>query len=132
PGIASLILGPIAEHNIDVDMIVQNVGADGLANFTFTVPRNDFKKGKELLEESSKKLNAKKVITNNKIAKISMVGVGMRTHPGVASKMFAALADNNINISMISTSEIKISIVTNEENLDTAINVLHKAFELDI
>jgi len=132
PGIASLILGPIAENNIDVDMIVQNVGADGLANFTFTVPRNDFKKGKELLEESSKKLNAKKVITNNKIAKISMVGVGMRTHPGVASKMFAALADNNINISMISTSEIKISIVTNEENLDTAINVLHKAFELDI
>ena len=132
PGIASSILGPIAKHNIDVDMIVQNVGADGLANFTFTVPRNDFKKGKELLEESSKKLNAKKVITNNKIAKISMVGVGMRTHPGVASKMFAALADNNINISMISTSEIKISIVTNEENLDTAINVLHKAFELDI
>jgi len=132
PGIASSILGPIAEHNIDVDMIVQNVGADGLANFTFTVPRNDFKKGKELLEKSSKKLNAKKVITNNKIAKISMVGVGMRTHPGVASKMFAALADNNINISMISTSEIKISIVTNEENLDTAINVLHKAFELDI
>ena len=132
PGIASLILGPIAENNIDVDMIVQNVGADGLANFTFTVPRNDFKKGKELLEESSKKLNAKKVITNNKIAKISMVGVGMRTHPGVASKMFAALADNNINISMISTSEIKISIVTNEENLDTAINVLHKAFNLDL
>ena len=84
------------------------------------------------MEESSKKLNAKKVITNNKIAKISMVGVGMRTHPGVASKMFAALADNNINISMISTSEIKISIVTNEENLDTAINVLHKAFNLDL
>ena len=131
PGIASLILGPIAKLNIDVDMIVQNVGEDGLANFTFTVPRSDFNNSLKSLEESSKKLKAKKVIGNNKIVKISMVGVGMRTHPGVASKMFSVLADNNINISMISTSEIKISIVTDEKNLETAINVLHDAFKLE-
>jgi aspartate kinase len=131
PGIASLILGPIAEHNIDVDMIVQNVGEDGLANFTFTVPRNDYKKAEKSLEDSSKKLKAKKVIGNNKIVKISMVGVGMRTHAGIASKMFSVLADNQINISMISTSEIKISIVTDETNLESAVNVLHKEFNLD-
>ena len=131
PGIASLILGPIAEHNIDVDMIVQNVGEDGLANFTFTVPQNDYKKAKKSLEDSSKKLKAKKVIGNNKIVKISMVGVGMRTHAGIASKMFSVLADNQINISMISTSEIKISIVTDETNLEPAVNVLHKEFNLD-
>tara|TARA_B100000767_G_scaffold227715_1_gene217785 strand:- start:266 stop:1483 length:1218 start_codon:yes stop_codon:yes gene_type:complete len=131
PGIASLILGPIAELNIDVDMIVQNVGEDGLANFTFTVPRDDYKTAMQSLENSSKKLNAKKVKGNNEIVKISMVGVGMRTHAGIASKMFAALAKNNINISMISTSEIKISIVTNEVNLEKAVNVLHTAFGLD-
>ena len=131
PGIASLILGPIADHNIDVDMIVQNVGEDGLANFTFTVPRNDFKTALQSLEESSNKLKAKKVEGNNKIVKISMVGVGMRTHAGIASKMFSVLAKNNINISMISTSEIKISVVTNEENLNDAVNVLHSAFDLE-
>ena len=132
PGIASLILGPIAKKNIDVDMIVQNVGADGLANFTFTVPRNNYKEAFKSLEESSNKLKAKKVEGNNKIVKISMVGVGMRTHAGIASKMFSVLADNNINISMISTSEIKISVVTNEENLSLAVNVLHSAFGLDV
>ena len=131
PGIASLILGPIAENNIDVDMIVQNVGEDGLANFTFTVPRNDYKTALKSLEESADNLKAKKVVGNNKIVKISMVGVGMRTHAGIASKMFSVLAKNNINISMISTSEIKISVVTNEENLETAVNVLHSAFELE-
>ena len=131
PGIASLILGPIADHNIDVDMIVQNVGEDGLANFTFTVPRNDYKVAFQSLEKSSKKLNANKVTGNNKIVKISMVGVGMRTHAGIASKMFSVLAENKININMISTSEIKISVVTDEENLKTAVNVLHKAFNLD-
>ena len=131
PGIASSILGPIAKNNIDVDMIVQNVGADGLANFTFTVPRNDYKEAFKSLEESSNKLKAKKVEGNNKIVKISMVGVGMRTHAGIASKMFSVLADNNINISMISTSEIKISVVTDEENLKTAVNVLHTAFDLE-
>ena len=132
PGIASLILGPIAKNNIDVDMIVQNVGADGLANFTFTVPRNDYKEAFKSLEESSNKLKAKKVEGNNKIVKISMVGVGMRTHAGIASKMFSVLAENNINISMISTSEIKISVVTNEDNLSLAVNVLHSAFGLDV
>ena len=131
PGIASLILGPIAENNIDVDMIVQNVGEDGLANFTFTVPRNDYKTALKSLEESADNLKAKKVVGNNKIVKISMVGVGMRTHAGIASKMFSVLAKNNINISMISTSEIKISVVTNEENLKTAVNVLHTAFDLE-
>lgn len=131
PGIASLILGPIAKLNIDVDMIVQNVGEDGLANFTFTVPRNDYENAKKSLIESSEKLNAKKVEGNNQIVKISMVGVGMRTHPGIASKMFFVLAENEINISMISTSEIKISIVTDENNLKTAIDVLHKAFNLE-
>jgi aspartate kinase len=124
-------LGPIAECNIEVDMIVQNVGEDGLANFTFTVPRNDYKKAKKSLLKSAKNFNAKKVTGNDKIVKISMVGVGMRTHAGIASKMFSVLASNNINISMISTSEIKISIVTDENNLDTAVNVLHKAFDLD-
>ena len=132
PGIASSILGPIAKNNIDVDMIVQNVGADGLANFTFTVPRNNYKEAFKSLEESSNKLKAKKVEGNNKIVKISMVGVGMRTHAGIASKMFSVLAENNINISMISTSEIKISVVTNEENLSLAVNVLHNAFGLDV
>tara|TARA_Y100000748_G_scaffold181836_1_gene152329 strand:- start:1372 stop:2592 length:1221 start_codon:yes stop_codon:yes gene_type:complete len=132
PGIASSILGPIAKNNIDVDMIVQNVGADGLANFTFTVPRNDYKEAFKSLEESSNKLKAKKVEGNNKIVKISMVGVGMRTHAGIASKMFSVLAENNINISMISTSEIKISVVTNEDNLSLAVNVLHSAFGLDV
>ena len=131
PGIASLILGPIADLNIDVDMIVQNVGEDGLANFTFTVPRNDYKVAMQSLERSAKKLKAKKVKGNNEIVKISMVGVGMRTHAGIASKMFSVLAKNNINISMISTSEIKISVVTNEDNLETAVNVLHKEFNLD-
>ena len=131
PGIASLILGPIADLNIDVDMIVQNVGEDGLANFTFTVPRNDYKVAMRSLERSAKKLKAKKVKGNNEIVKISMVGVGMRTHAGIASKMFSVLAKNNINISMISTSEIKISVVTNEDNLETAVNVLHKEFNLD-
>ena len=131
PGIASLILGPIADINIDVDMIVQNVGEDGLANFTFTVPRNDYRAALKSLEESAESLKAKKVVGNNKIVKISMVGVGMRTHAGIASKMFSVLAQKDINISMISTSEIKISVVTNEENLETAVNVLHSAFELE-
>jgi len=131
PGIASLILGPIAKLNIDVDMIVQNVGEDGLANFTFTVPRNDYDNAKKSLIESSENLNAKKVEGNDQIVKISMVGVGMRTHPGIASKMFSVLAENEINISMISTSEIKISIVTEEKKLKKAVDVLHKAFNLE-
>ncbi|MEC7886107.1 MAG: aspartate kinase [Pseudomonadota bacterium] len=130
PGIATKILGPIADANIDIDMIVQNVGEDGLANFTFTVNRNDYKNAKKLLSDSAKNLNANKIEGNNNIVKVSMVGVGMRTHAGVASKMFKILADENINISMISTSEIKISIVISEGDLEKALQALHSAFDL--
>ncbi len=130
PGIATKILGPIADANIDIDMIVQNVGEDGLANFTFTVNRNDYKNAKKLLSDSAKNLNANKIEGNNNIVKVSMVGVGMRTHAGVASKMFKTLADENINISMISTSEIKISIVISEGDLEKALQALHSAFDL--
>jgi len=111
-------------------MIVQNVGEDGLANFTFTVNRNDYKNAKKLLSDSAKNLNANKIEGNNNIVKVSMVGVGMRTHAGVASKMFKILADENINISMISTSEIKISIVISEGDLEKALQALHSAFDL--
>src|SRR5690554_2065368 len=120
PGIASKILGPVGEAGIEVDMIVQNVGLDGLTDFTFTLHRNDLEKGKAVLERISKELGAREVITNDKIAKISLVGVGMRSHAGVASKMFHALAEEGINIEMISTSEIKISVVIAEKYLELA------------
>ena len=112
-------------------MIVQNVGADGLANFTFTVNRNDYKNALSILKESASSLNASKVEGNNSIVKISLVGVGMRTHVGVANKMFKILSAEKINISMISTSEIKISVVTEEENLKKAVEALHKGFGLE-
>lgn len=131
PGIASKILGPVGETGIEVDMIVQNVGLDGLTDFTFTLHRNDLEKGKAVLERISKELGAREVITNDKIAKISLVGVGMRSHAGVASKMFHALAEEGINIEMISTSEIKISVVIAEKYLELAVRALHTAFELD-
>lgn len=131
PGIASKILGPVGDADIEVDMIVQNVGLDGLTDFTFTLHRNDLEKGKSVLERISKKLGAREVITNDKIAKISLVGVGMRSHAGVASKMFHALAEEGINIEMISTSEIKISVVIAEKYLELAVRALHTAFELD-
>lgn len=131
PGIASKILGPVGEAGIEVDMIVQNVGLDGLTDFTFTLHRNDLEKGRTVLERISKELGAREVITNDKIAKISLVGVGMRSHAGVASKMFSALATESINIEMISTSEIKISVVIAEKYLELAVRALHTAFELD-
>jgi len=131
PGIASKILGPVGDADIEVDMIVQNVGLDGLTDFTFTLHRNDLEKGKTVLERISKELGAREVITNDKIAKISLVGVGMRSHAGVASKMFHALAEEGINIEMISTSEIKISVVIAEKYLELAVRALHTAFELD-
>ncbi len=131
PGIASKILGPVGEAGIEVDMIVQNVGLDGLTDFTFTLHRNDLDKGKTVLERISKALGAREVITNDKIAKISLVGVGMRSHAGVASKMFLTLAEEGINIEMISTSEIKISVVIAEKYLELAVRALHTAFELD-
>src|SRR5690625_388227 len=131
PGIASKILGPVGEAGIEVDMIVQNVGLDGLTDFTFTLHRNDLEKGKAVLERISKELCAREVITNDKIAKISLMGGSKRSHAGVASKMFHALAEEGINIEMISTSEIKISVVIAEKYLELAVRALHTAFELD-
>lgn len=131
PGVASRILGPVSEANVEVDMIVQNIGEDQTTDFTFTVHRNDYDKASEILQRVSAELGAKEVIGNNKIAKVSIVGVGMRSHAGVASKMFSALADDSINIQMISTSEIKISVIIAEKYLELAVRGLHSAFDLD-
>ncbi len=132
PGVASLILGPITEANIEIDMIVQNVGVDVTTDFTFTVHRNDFAKALELLEKTSKELGAKQVLGDDKIVKVSLVGVGMRSHAGIANTMFQTLAREGINIRMISTSEIKISVVVDEKYLELAVRSLHEAFELDV
>ncbi|MDX9995908.1 MAG: aspartate kinase [Rhodocyclaceae bacterium] len=132
PGIASQILGPIAEANIDVDMIIQNVGHDGSTDFSFTVNRGEYNRALKVLEEQIKPhIGARAIEGDNKICKVSAVGVGMRSHPGVASMMFRALAEEGINIQMISTSEIKISVVVDEKYLELAVRVLHKAFDLD-
>ena len=131
PGIAYQILGAIADANIDVDMIIQNVGHDGTTDFSFTVNRGEFAKATAILEEVKVKLGAREVTGDNKICKVSAVGVGMRSHPGVASQMFKALADEGINIQMISTSEIKISVVLDEKYLELAVRVLHRTFGLD-
>ena len=130
PGIAARILGPIAEAQIEVDMIVQNVGRDGTADFTFTVHRNDYSKALEILEQVGGELGARETRGNKDIVKVSLVGVGMRSHAGIASRMFQVLADAGINISMISTSEIKISIVVDEPALETCVQVLHREFDL--
>ena len=131
PGIAYKILGPIANENIEVDMIVQNIGQDGTTDFTFTVGRNDYERSLEILNAQAKELGARKVEGDNKIAKISLVGVGMRSHAGIASRMFQALATEGINIRMISTSEIKISVVVDEKYLELGVRALHEAFHLD-
>jgi aspartate kinase len=131
PGIAANILGPIADANIEVDMIVQNVGANNTTDFTFTVHRNDLKKALGVLETVKDAIGAKEVTGDDKIAKVSIVGVGMRTHAGVASKMFRCLAAENINLQMISTSEIKISVVVEDKYMELAVRALHQAFELD-
>ncbi len=132
PGIAYAILGPIAAANIDVDMIVQNVGAAGMTDFSFTVNRGEYQKALNVLHgERDKGLIAKEILGDNKIAKVSLVGIGMRSHVGIASKMFKALADESINIQMISTSEIKTSVIIDEKYLELAVRVLHKVFELD-
>ncbi len=131
PGVASRILGPISRANIEVDMIVQNIGADQTTDFTFTVHRNDYDKAQQVLEEVVQELGARECVGDNKIAKVSIVGVGMRSHAGVASKMFDALAGENINIQMISTSEIKVSVVIAEKYLELAVRALHSAFDLD-
>jgi aspartate kinase len=131
PGVAYRILGPIAAANIEVDMIVQNVGADGTTDFTFTVHRNDYEKALELLRATAAEMGARDVSGDNRIAKISLVGVGMRSHAGIASAMFHALAQEGINIRMISTSEIKISVVVDEKYLELGVRTLHDAFHLE-
>ena len=131
PGVAYKILGPIADANVDVDMIIQNVSHDGTTDFSFTVNRGDYNKAKSILEQTAQDMNARGVIGDNKTCKVSAVGVGMRSHPGVASKMFSALGAEGINIQMISTSEIKISVVLEEKYLELAVRVLHKVFGLD-
>jgi aspartate kinase len=131
PGVAHRILGPISDANIEVDMIVQNVGADGTTDFTFTVHRNDYDKALNILQGLPEKLHARQISGDPKIVKISLVGVGMRSHAGIASKMFEALAREGINIRMISTSEIKISVVVDEKYLELGVRALHDAFELE-
>jgi aspartate kinase len=132
PGIAYQILGPIADANIDVDMIIQNTGADGTTDFTFTVHKNEMNKALTLLRDKVQgHIGAREISGDDKIAKVSIVGVGMRSHVGIASQMFRTLAEEGINIQMISTSEIKIAVVVDEKYLELAVRVLHKAFELE-
>ena len=131
PGVAHRILGPIGDANVEVDMIIQNVGADGTTDFTCTVHRNDYDKALAILQDTAKELGAREVSGDNKIVKVSLVGVGMRSHAGIASTMFKALADEGINIRMISTSEIKVSVVVDEKYLELAVRALHVAFGLD-
>ena len=132
PGIAYQILGPVADANIDVDMIIQNVGHDGLTDFSFTVHRNEFKNTMNILKEKIQPhIGARDVLGGDRIAKVSEVGVGMRSHAGIASKMFRVLAEEGINIQMIATSEIKVSVVVDEKYMELAVRVLHKAFDLE-
>ncbi|MDH5514983.1 MAG: aspartate kinase [Gammaproteobacteria bacterium] len=132
PGVAHQLLGPVADANIEVDMIVQNVAPDGATtDFTFTVHRNDYARALEILQRIASELGARQVSGDDRIVKVSLVGVGMRSHAGIASTMFGALAKEGVNIRMISTSEIKISVVVDEKYLELAVRSLHEAFELD-
>jgi aspartate kinase len=132
PGIAFAILDPIAKANIDVDIILQNASIEGMTDFSFTVHRNEYRRAMQILESNVKKsIGAKGIVGDDRIAKVSLVGIGMRTHAGIASKMFGALAREGINIQMISTSEIKTSVVVDEKYMELAVRVLHKEFELD-
>lgn len=131
PGVAYRILGDIADANINVDMIIQNIGADGTTDFTFTVHRGEYRKANELLRKIAKQMSAREVVGDDKIVKISVVGVGMRSHAGIARTMFKALADEGINIQMISTSEIKVSVVVEEKYLELGVRALHTAFNLE-
>jgi aspartate kinase len=130
PGVAAAILKPVSEANIEIDMIVQNVAEDKTTDFTFTVHRNDYQKTVQILQNICTQLGAKKVAGDDKIVKVSIVGVGMRSHAGIASQMFTALAEEGINIRMISTSEIKISVVVDEKYLELAVRTLHESFGL--
>ncbi|ACE85331.1 aspartate kinase [Cellvibrio japonicus] len=131
PGVAAKILAPIGEANIEVDVIVQNVSADGTTDLTFTVHKNDMSKAVVVLQAVAKEIGAREVRSDDKVAKVSIVGVGMRSHAGVASLMFNALAEDRINIQMITTSEIKISVIIDERYLELAVRSLHTAFGLD-
>lgn len=132
PGIAYQILGPIADANIDVDIIIQNTSADGLTDFTFTVHKNEMAKAIAVLRDKVQgHIKAREIIGDDKVAKVSVVGIGMRSHVGIASQMFRTLAEEGINIQMISTSEIKIAVVVEEKYMELAVRVLHKAFELE-
>ncbi|MDX8382029.1 MAG: aspartate kinase [Ghiorsea sp.] len=131
PGIAGCVLGPIADADINVDVIVQNISEDGLTDLTFTVPRSDFQATLTLLKTLCEKMNARQVKGDEGIAKISIIGVGMRSHTGVAKKMFDVLAQNNINIQMITTSEIKVTVVIDEKYVELAVRALHEAFALE-
>jgi len=131
PGVAYHILGPVADANIEVDMIIQNQSVDGKTDFTFTVPRNDYQRAMDVLNGTKAQLGAASIIGDAKVSKISVVGVGMRSHVGVASKMFRTLSEESINIMMISTSEIKISVLIDEKYMELAVRALHKAFELE-
>jgi aspartate kinase len=132
PGIAYQILGPIADANIDVDMIIQNQSVEGKTDFTFTVPRGDYQKALDLLKNSVQgHIQAKEILGDPKVSKVSVVGVGMRSHVGIASQMFRTLSEEGINIQMISTSEIKISVLIDEKYMELAVLSLHKAFGLE-
>jgi aspartate kinase len=131
PGIAFAILGPFADANVDVDMIIQNASVQGHTDFSFTVHRNDYEKAMSIVRKVASQIGATDVVGDNRICKVSMVGVGMRSHVGIASQMFRTLAEEGINIEMISTSEIKISVVVDEKYLELAVRVLHRAFGLD-
>lgn len=132
PGIAYSILGPIADANVDVDMIIQNASTDGTTDFSFTVPRNDYTKAMDIAGKVKASIGAESIVGDNKVCKVSMVGVGMRSHVGIASQMFRTLAEEGINIQMISTSEIKISVVVDEKYMELAVRVLHRAFGLEM
>jgi aspartate kinase len=130
PGIAYKVIGPVSEAGIEVDVIVQNAAADGTNDITFTVKRNEGERARKILEVAGAELKARAVVLDKKVGKVSIVGVGMRSHAGIASKMFKALADENINIQIITTSEIKISVVIDEKYLELAVRSLHSAFDL--
>ena len=131
PGIAAQLFSPLSEANITGDMIIQNVSHEGFTDLTFTVPRTDFKKALKIVEDAAAKIGAAGVESNENIAKVSIVGVGMRSHSGIARQMFTTLANEGVNIQMISTSEIKVSCVIDDKYTELAVRVLHSAFGLD-
>ncbi len=131
PGVAAQLFAPLSEANINIDMIIQNISAEGFTDLTFTLPRADLQKGLRIVEKTAKEIGVGKVEADEKIAKVSVIGVGMRSHSGVASRMFESLAKEKINIMMISTSEIKISVVIAESDVEKAVRALHRSFELD-